>query len=191
MLPRVRQQYLQGDVLSSCRRQPKNSGLHNNRAMERVTKLSDREIVSDCRVVHDRRNFDWKTVLFGFLRSRRRGHRRDADPEPMFLDWHHPWLFFLATGIMLLSSLDAFLTLQLINRGAVEINPAMALAMGGGTSVFMASKMLLTGTGVLTLVFLSRSRLFNRFRAGLALTTFFSFYCCLVCYEFVLLIGQL
>lgn len=129
--------------------------------------------------------------MFGFLRSRRRAHRRDADAEPMFSDWHHPWLFFLATGIMLLSSLDAFLTLQLLGRGAVEVNPIMAAIMGEGTLAFAVSKMLLTGFGILSLVFMSRSRLFNRVRTGLTLTAFFSFYCCLVCYEFVLLIGQL
>lgn len=98
---------------------------------------------------------------------------------------------FLAVGIMLLSSLDAFLTLQLIARGAVEVNPVMLAAMGGGTQAFAISKMLLTGTGILALVFMAHSRLFNCIRAGLTLTGFFGFYCCLVCYEFVLLINML
>ena len=153
--------------------------------MERTTSANDD------RDLEDRRRFSWKTVMYGFLRSRRRAHRRDTDAEPLFTDWHHPWLFFLATGIMLLSSLDAFFTLQLLGRGATEINPVMAAAMGEGTLAFAVGKMLLTGFGILTLVFLSRSRLFNRLRTGLALTVFFSFYCCLVCYEFVLLIGQM
>ena len=139
----------------------------------------------------ERRDFGWKTVVFGFLRSRRRDERRINDANALYSDWHHPWLFFLATGTMLLSTLDAFLTLQLISRGAVEINPVMAAVMGHGTFAFAAVKMLLTGAGILVLVFLSRSRLFNRFRTGLALTVFFSLYCCLVCYEFVLLVTQL
>ena len=149
------------------------------------------ELVLDpgCRAIPDRRRFGWKTIVFGFLRSRRRGHRRTNDPEPLFVDWHHPWLFFLATGIMLLSSLDAFMTLQLINLGAIEVNPVMAAAMGGGTTAFAVSKMLLTGASTLALVFLANSKLFNCIRAGLTLTVFFSFYCCLICYEFVLLIG--
>ncbi len=146
---------------------------------------------SDSREIDDRRRFSWRTVLFGFLRSRRRAHRRLADDEPLFTDWHHPWLFFLATGIMLLSSIDAFFTLRLLDRGASEINPFMAAVMGEGTLAFAVSKMLLTGLGILVLVFLSRSRLFNRLRTGIALTVVFSFYCCLVCYEFVLLISQM
>jgi hypothetical protein len=48
--------------------------------------------------------------------------------------------------------------------------------------------MLMTGLGILMLVFLSRSRLFDRVRTGLFLTVFFVFYACLICYQFVLLL---
>lgn len=146
---------------------------------------------SDSRDTTDRRTFSWRTVFFGFFRSRRRATRRGAEAEPLFSDWHHPWLFFLATGTMLLSCLDAFFTLQLLDRGAVEVNPVMAAMIGHGTLPFAASKMLLTGLGILALVFLSRLKFMNRMRTGLILTIFFSFYACLVCYEFVLLIRQL
>ena len=137
--------------------------------------------LTESRILIDRRQFSWRTVVFAFCRSRRREQRRDTDPAPQFTDWHHPWLFFLSTGIMLLSSFDAFFTLRLLERGAKEINPVMLAAMGEGTSTFAISKMLLTGIGILVLVFLSRSRLFNVMRAGVVLTVFFSFYCCLVC----------
>ena len=156
-----------------------------------VTETSSVYTGPDCRGAVDRRSFSWKTVVFGFLRSRRRGQRRLVDPEPQFVDWHHPWLLLMSVGIMLLSVVDAFMTLQLIARGAVEVNPVMAAAMGGGTQAFAISKMLLTGTGILALVFLARSKLFNCIRASLTLTAFFSFYCCLVCYEVVLLLNLL
>lgn len=133
----------------------------------------------------DRRAFSWHTVFFGFLRSRRHSTRRDTEDESIYTDWHHPWLFFLGTGTMLLSSMDAFFTLQLLDRGAIEVNPVMAMMIGKGALAFATSKMLLTGLGILTLVFLSRSRVFNLMRTGLVLTVFFSFYACLVCYEFV------
>ena len=145
--------------------------------------------LADSRDLVDRREFGWQTVLFGFLRSRRRAHRRSTEDQPVFIDWHHPWLFFLATGTMLLSTLDAFLTLQLLSRGAIEVNPFMAFAIERGALVFAGSKMLLTGLGILMLVFLSRSRLFNRVRTGLFLTLFFSVYACLVCYQFLLLLA--
>lgn len=146
---------------------------------------------TDKRDLAERRSFGWRTVAAGFLRSRRRTTRRELEGQPLYTDWHHPWLFFLAVGTMLLSSVDAFLTLQLLDRGFYEANPVMAGMMGHGTLVFAAAKMMLTGFGILTLVFLARHRFMNRFRTGLVLTTIFSFYACLVCYEFVWLIRDL
>ena len=51
--------------------------------------------------------------------------------------------------------------------------------------------MLLTGGGILTLVFLAKTRFLNRLRTGLFLTVFFSGYCCLVCYQLVSLFNVL
>lgn len=143
------------------------------------------------RIKVDRRAFTWRTLVFGYLYSRRRTTRREAESEPVFSDWHHPWLFFLATGIMLMSSMDAFFTLRLIEFGALEINPVMALMMDSSTAVFASGKMLLTAIGVLLLVFVANTRLFNRIRVGAVLTACFSFYASLICYEFVYLIGHL
>lgn len=83
--------------------------------------------------------------------------------------------------------MDAFFTLRLLELGAVEINPIMASVIGKSTMTFIVTKMLLTGFGILALVYMARSKVFNRVRTGLFLTMFFSFYSCLVCYEFVLL----
>jgi hypothetical protein len=141
--------------------------------------------VSDKRAETDRRAVTWRTVLFGFLRSRRHAHRRVVDGEVIFLDWHHPWLFFLATGTMLLSCADAFLTLQLIERGMIEVNPVMSAVMAHSTTLFTSTKLAMTGFGILVLVFLAKSLFLNRFRTGIFLTAFFSFYACLVCYELV------
>ena len=140
------------------------------------------------RAAKDRRVLGWRTVFYGFLRSRRRHLRRTTDSEVIFVDWHHPWLFFLAVGTMLLSCTDAFLTLILLDLGMIEANPLMASLLGKGTAIFVATKMATTGLGILMLVFLAESRFFNRFRTGLLLTTFFAGYSCLVCYEIVSLL---
>jgi len=149
------------------------------------------EAIADKRAANDRRLFGWRTVFFGFMRSRRHKLRRDIDGGILFIDWHHPWLFFLAVGTMLLSCLDAFMTLQLLERGMIEANPVMAAILSQGTSAFAVSKMLMTGTSILILVFLAKARFLNRFRAGLFLTVFFSIYACLVCYEFVSLLKDM
>ena len=124
-------------------------------------------------------------MYYGFVRSRRHGLRRDEDEKILFLDWHHPWLFFLAVGTMILSCADAFMTLQLLERGMIEANPFMAAVLGQGTTTFAVSKMLMTGTSILILVFLAKARFMNRIRVGLLLTSFFTAYACLICYEFV------
>jgi hypothetical protein len=147
--------------------------------------------IVDKRAAASRRMFSWHTVFYGFIRSRRRELRRDHDATVIFLDWHHPWLFFLAVGTMLFSSMDAFMTLQLLERGMIEANPVMAAVLNQGTTVFAVSKMLMTGTSLLILVFLAKSRFLNRFRTGILLTVFFSIYACLVCYEFVCLIREM
>ena len=158
--------------------------------MEMDDTLNEGGTVADRRAVDERRAFSWRTVLFGFMRSRRHAPRRDDDPV-IFLDWHHPWLFFLAVGIMLLSCTDAFLTLTLMQYGMIEANPFMASMLDQGGAAFAVSKVVMTGTSILILVFLAKSRFMNRFRTGLFLTVFFSMYCCLVCYEIVHLLAVL
>jgi len=149
------------------------------------------DAIVDERDVADRRNFSWRTIFYGFTRSRRHNLRREVDSEVLFLDWHHPWLFFLAVGTMIFSCLDAFMTLQLIDRGMYEVNPVMRAILGHGTTAFAVSKMALTGTSILMLVFLAKAKFLNRVRTGLFLTLFFSMYACLVCYEFVFLIRDM
>lgn len=139
----------------------------------------------------ERRQLSWRTVLYGFLRSRRHVWRRNDEVEVRFIDWHHPWLFIMAVGTMLLSGLDAFLTLKLIEHGMVEVNPIMAGAMGISTASFAAMKMALTAFGILALVFLAKARFMDRIRVGLFLTLLFSGYACLICYEIVSLLKLL
>ena len=138
-----------------------------------------------------RRTFSWRTVVFGYLLSHRRMLRRAEDADSLFIDWHHPWLFFLAVGIMVLSCLDAFMTLQLISRGMIEANPVMAAVLGQSAATFAVSKISMTGAGILILVFLAKTYFMNFLRTGLLLTIFFSIYCCLICYQTVHLLHTL
>lgn len=153
--------------------------------------MATSELITERRTLEDRRSFSWRTVVLGYFRSRRHAYRREADAEVLFLDWHHPWLFFLAVGTMLLSCADAFLTLQLLELGMFEANPVMAAMMERGAGPFVSSKLAMTGGGILVLVYLAKSHFLNRFRTGLFLTIFFSFYACLVCYELVNLFARL
>ena len=149
------------------------------------------DVIAERRAPLDRRPFSWRTVRFGFMRSRRHDFRRTVDSDVIFVDWHHPWLFFLSVGIMLLSCTDAFLTLRLMEHGMIEANPFMAAMMGLSTATFAVTKVIMTGTSILILVFLAKAHFMNRLRTGLLLTVFFSIYACLVCYEIVHLLAVL
>lgn len=143
------------------------------------------DAIAENRLETDRRRFSWRTVFFGFVLSRRHSTRRSSEPDPLFTDYHHPWLFFLAVGIMVMSCVDAIFTLALIDRGAVEVNPVMAAMIGRGAQAFALTKMLLTSFGILALVFLAKAMFISRIRTGVILTTFFNIYAVLVCYQFV------
>jgi Domain of unknown function (DUF5658) len=153
--------------------------------------MDARDCITDRRARWSRRSFSWRTVLYGHLHSNRRAMRRVEDTGMLFPDWHHPWQFFLALGIMLLSCVDAFMTLQLLEHGMVEANPAMAAALSQGTAFFAATKVALTGAGVMILVYLANTFFMKILRTGLLLTIFFSAYCCLVCYQIVHLLHVL
>jgi hypothetical protein len=55
-------------------------------------------------------------------------------------------------AILMLSVLDALLTLYLIDNGSTELNPVMSYFIEYGPYVFMGAKYLLTCTGVIILL---------------------------------------
>ena len=91
--------------------------------------------------------------------------------------------------IVLLSSIDAALTLALIQRGAYEINPLMASFVGGSALAFTVVKIGLTAGGVVLLTLLVRTRAFGRIPVSLLLYLLLAGYGTLVVYELRLL-GQ-
>ena len=89
--------------------------------------------------------------------------------------------------ILILSCADAFLTLNLMDRGAYEINPFMAPLVGGSPLLFTVVKIGLTGGGVVLLTVLARVRLFSAIPISFVLYGVLGAYAVLVIYEFKLL----
>jgi hypothetical protein len=130
----------------------------------------------------DRRTMSLWRFLRGGLVPRRRTGRRDGD-HYLPIDWHDPYLLFLALLMLLLSVTDAFMTVTLLNDGAIETNPLLAYVLNEHPQLFAVVKMGLTGFGVVVLVAVARSRLLGFISAralfqGLALA-----YVGLVAYE--------
>ena len=65
----------------------------------------------------------------GAFYPRRRRFRREEDRDKAFIDWYPPHLLFAAIAIMCLSVADGLFTVHLINAGATEMNPLLAVVV--------------------------------------------------------------
>ena len=83
----------------------------------------------------NRRRLSVRSILRGAFSPRRRAGRRTSDQDTP-IDWHHPHLMFLSLVMLTLSVADAFSTVTLLNSGAEEANPLLALfvASHGGVA---------------------------------------------------------
>ncbi|HEY5559529.1 MAG TPA: DUF5658 family protein [Steroidobacteraceae bacterium] len=102
-------------------------------------------------------------------------------------DWFHPQWLATAIIILILSSVDAVLTLALISRGAIEINPLMEPLVRGSGHSFAFWKLGLTSMGVVVLTMVARRRVFGRVAVGSLLYAVLGGYVVLVGYELSLL----
>jgi len=110
-------------------------------------------IIVDRRSGKDRRKERFNLFHRPFSSGRRRSMRRQADRRRFYLfDYYSPKTFFAVILVLLLSVVDALLTLWLIGEGAQELNPVMAYFLSFGPNVFMAVKYLITSTSVVIVV---------------------------------------
>ncbi|MHB8476694.1 MAG: DUF5658 family protein [Steroidobacteraceae bacterium] len=132
----------------------------------------------------DRRSRVWWSIFYGNFNPRRRAPPRRLDHSRYHsVDWHSPHLLAVAIGVLLLSVVDAFMTLILLQGGADEINPIMALVVYRSVALFAALKMALTSLGVVFMVFLARYRFMRRLPVGWVLYGVLIAYTSLIGYE--------
>lgn len=134
----------------------------------------------------DRRELTVAAYMHGALRPRRRAGRRSRDSYPI-IDWHSPRVLALVFAILSLCVADGVLTVMLMNHGAAELNPVMALFVPHNLLGFIAVKLSLTGIGVAVLVACSRMRLFRRLPGESLLYAVLAGYLALIWYELEML----
>ncbi len=142
--------------------------------------------LSDRRISRDRRTITWWSMCYGGFRPRRRAHRRGADDFIGHTDWLDSELLYLTMGILVLCTADAIMTLNLLRMGAQEANFFMAHLIERNEFLFGATKMALTGLGLILMVMYARFRLFRLIRVQNILRIFFFGYFALIGYEAVL-----
>src|SRR5271156_2056368 len=136
------------------------------------------------RGVADRRRRVLWSVCYGSFNPRRRTlPRRLDDLRFHSLDWHSAHLLAVAIGILLLCVADAFLTLALLQGGAAEVNPIMALLLGRSVAAFAVLKLAMTGVGTVSMVILARYRFMRLLRVEWVLYAVLIGYATLIGYE--------
>jgi hypothetical protein len=96
------------------------------------------------------------------LTGRRSAVRREQDMQrPHIIDLHSSKTFATILFIILLSILDAFFTLDLVSRGAVEINPVMAYYLNRSPFAFFGIKYLLTCASIILILSIKNVYLFK------------------------------
>lgn len=144
-------------------------------------------VASERRKASDRRKRTFYSLAYGSFNPRRRKARRTDARSLGDLDWHQPQWLAVAMLIVVLSCVDAALTLTLIAHGAYEVNPVMAPIVGGSALVFTLVKVGLTAGGVVLLTLAARMRAFGKIPVGFLLYTVLLGYGTLVVYEVRLL----
>lgn len=149
---------------------------------------SDASAAIACRRVRvDRRKRVIWSLIYGSVQRRRRNARRAEDAATFIADWHSPSLMYVVVAILLLSATDAVLTLQLLQMGAHEANVFMLGLVHGDLTTFAATKMALTGLGVIYLVIRNEALLFGRVQVRYVLHFVLACYIVLIAYELTLL----
>ena len=148
------------------------------------TNLAVSPSTNERRGATDRRLRVWWSVCYGSFNPRRRTPPRRLDDARFHsLDWHSAHLLAVAIGILLLCVADAFLTLVLLQGGAAEVNPIMALLLGRSVATFAMLKLAMTGAGTVSMVVLARYRFMRLLRVEWALYGVLIGYATLIGYE--------
>jgi hypothetical protein len=150
---------------------------------------SDGAAYADCkRSIQDRRKPSFTSIWYSLFAGRRKVVQRQAcNTSGYIVDMHEHWLSLITLGAILLSVTDAYLTLKLLQHGAIEVNPFMAILLESDVTLFFWVKF--TATSVPLLVLLTfKNFTYLKYFSGYHLIIFiFSVYICLIRYELILL----
>ena len=116
--------------------------------------------------------------------------RRDGLSLNSYVDRYEARLLAPAVLILLCSILDAFLTLELIRGGAIELNYLMANLMQKDLALFIQSKIALTSLSIIFLVVHKNFRVIRGVAVAHVLYVISAVYLSLIGYE-AMLLGQM
>ncbi len=110
--------------------------------------------ITNKRVLSDRRKRPNHLInRYTLIGGKRKAIRREIDKKNLFLlDYYSPRLLIILLSILLLSYVDAYLTLVLVKTNIiVEVNPSMAFHLEQGVLPFIFNKFFLTAGALIIL----------------------------------------
>jgi hypothetical protein len=135
----------------------------------------------------ERRQTSARTLLGAIRHQRRRSHRRDNDHVNRYIDWYGHWPFAAIVTITLLCFADAFLTIVLLSKGAVELNLLMDWLIQHDVHTFAVVKMAATGIALIVLVLHFNFRIYRFIAVRYLIYALVPMYSVLIIYEMNLL----
>lgn len=132
----------------------------------------------------DRRRRRLPPLRYWFYGQRRRARRRW---DQGYVDVYDSGVVAVCLATLMLSCLDAYLTLRLIANGAREINPVMDYLLSRNPILFVDVKIAFTAFGLLVLILHKNFRVAGRVRVLHLKYALFVCYALLVGYELILL----
>lgn len=150
--------------------------------------LSDTAFDGDCRrSKEDRRSRSTGPLDAFTTKAQRRHFRRAEDKVNAYVDRYSLFQACLIVSVVILSCMDAFFTLRILEAGGEEVNPVMLHLMGYGITWFVGIKILVTSLGVLFLVVHKNFVVRGKLNVTHILYFFFFGYLILIQYELILL----
>ncbi len=119
--------------------------------------------------------------------GRVRARREFEEVQGYYTDSYDKRTGLYIIAITLLSVFDAFLTLNILDRGGIEVNPFMSALLDYNSSIFVLTKMVITGIGLLVVLVHINFQLFKVFSVKKLLVTILGGYSLLIGYELILL----
>lgn len=122
----------------------------------------------------DRRHRKLGILSKYWLTGRRAAVRRNEDEQRAYrIDRHSYRTLAVILLIVMLSIIDAILTLHLVDRGATELNPIMDYSLGHGPLTFFWVKYMLTSVALIIILTNKTAYLFNtRFQVKILFIVF-------------------
>ncbi len=155
--------------------------------LQAVTGCTNQDLTQDRRYGPDRRRHSWQTIIYCGLRGRGRRSTVRRQGHSYYLDRYEPGLVCVGLAVLLLSSMDALFTLNLLQMGAYEANFFMDRLLQTSDQLFVVTKLAITAFGVLFLLMHANFQLLGVTSGGRVLRWLVPMYVLLIVYELLLM----